>query len=125
MRKFVIVTGVLTAAVLLPSETLARNVQITGTHSRGELLGACQASGGSCGNCRGTSGSYHCHNLDSGTSVYCTSGGKCTGWVPARVQPGHGLGGILTPPNAGVKQTSTGQIRTTKSGAPTVGGKRR
>jgi len=44
MRKFVIITSVLAAAVLLPNETLARNVQISGTHSRGELLGACQAA---------------------------------------------------------------------------------
>lgn len=90
------------AFLLLPGMALAtQKVSISGTHSRAELKSQCDAVGGMCGNCGGTKGSYGCDNPDGGTSIGCTSAGKCTGWLPDRVSPGRGLGGILTPPAVG------------------------
>jgi hypothetical protein len=119
MRNLIVVALGLAAAGLFPNASWAlHKVSISGTHSRGELKGKCDAVGGSCGNCGGTKGSYGCDNPNAGTSISCTSGGKCTGWVPRSVPPGRGLGGILTPPTAGVKQTSGGQAGTRKGSVP-------
>jgi hypothetical protein len=120
MRNLTIIALGVVAAGLYPNASWAlHKVSITGTHSRGELKGKCDAVGGSCGNCGGTKGSYGCDNPNAGTSISCTSGGKCTGWVPRRVPPGRSLGGILTAPTAGVKETGGGQVSTKKFAAPT------
>jgi hypothetical protein len=76
-------------------EASARTINITGTVTRSRLFSACQANGGTCGNCRGTSGSYSCDATTSGTSVTCTSKGKCTGQVPDFYRGPHTLGEIL------------------------------
>ena len=76
-------------------EASARTINIAGTVSRSHLLAACQANGGTCGNCRGTSGGYTCGGTAAGTTVTCTSKGKCTGYVPDFYGGPHTLGGIL------------------------------
>jgi hypothetical protein len=123
MRNLIIVAiGLVTAGLFPNAASALHKVSIGGTHSRGELKAKCDAVGGSCANCGGKTGSYACDNPSAGTSVSCTSGGKCTGWVPRSVPPGRRLGGILTPPTAGVEQTGGGQAGTGtgagKSGVP-------
>jgi hypothetical protein len=91
------VVPILVAAIVFVScqEASARTVNISGTVSRSHLLAACKANGGMCGNCSGTSGSYSCDGTAAGTSVTCTSKGKCTGQVPDFYRGPHTLGGIL------------------------------
>ncbi len=58
---------------------LAEKVNLSGTHSRGEIKRACKG----VGTYHSTEGgSYGCINGEKGTSIKCSSDGKCTGSVP-------------------------------------------
>jgi hypothetical protein len=72
----------------------AKWVNITGTHTAGEIKGKCSVAGGdfSCpsNNCNN---GFRCDNTkNGGGKVTCGKDGKCIGSVPARTQPQSGLG---------------------------------
>ena len=113
-----VVPALFAAAVLASTSAYAyHKVSIGGTVSRGELLKDCEAIGGACGNCRGTTGDYSCTNTNTPagqeTNVICSSGGKCNGYVPRQSNPPHTISGILHPPS-GVK--TTGGAKSPKHG---------
>ena len=116
MRKksiAIIVPALFAAAVLVSTNASAyHKVSIGGPVSRGQLLKDCNAVGGLCGNCKGQSGGYSCTNPNNPggeTVVQCTSGGKCTGYIPRKGNPPHTIGGILHPPSGGVKSSGGNQ----------------
>lgn len=106
----VVVPALFVAAILVSTSASAyHKVSIGGTVSRGQLLKDCDAVGGLCGNCKGTTGAYSCTNTNNPggeTSVNCTSGGKCTGYVPRKSSPSHTIGGILHSP-VGIKSSGS------------------
>jgi hypothetical protein len=110
-RKYIamLVPAVFVAAVLASADAYAyHKVSIGGTVSRARLLKDCNAVGGLCGNCKGTSGDYSCTNTGNPggeTIVQCNSGGECNGYIPRESHPSHTLGGILRPPSAGIRST--------------------
>ena len=108
-KSIAIIVPALFAAVVLLSTTAAayHKVSIGGSVGRGQLLKDCNAVGGLCGGCKATTGTYSCTNTGNPggeTIVTCTSGGKCTGYVPRQSKPPHTIGGILHPPS-GIKSS--------------------
>lgn len=98
----IIVPSLLAAAVLASTDASATKVTISGTHSRWEIEQKCIVAGGQ-GYSNGYPGTYGC-KTSKGTSVDCSyATHKCTGTVPRRSPPSHGLGGILRPPSGGFK----------------------
>lgn len=105
---------VFAAVMMLPGIALAtKEVSIGGTVSRGQLKNDCAAVGGSY---TSTGGHYSCYNSKNDNLVYCTSNGKCTGWV-TRQAPSHTVSGILHSPS-GVK--TTGRATSPKHGVRRV-----
>lgn len=104
----VIVPALFAAAVFLSTDASATRVTISGTVSRTQLKKDCDAVGGACGNCSGTTGGYSCINIGpggKGQTVTCSAGGKCTGVTRRRSNPSHTIGGFLHPPSAGIKSS--------------------
>lgn len=98
MRNAVLVTAISSALALASGSALATKVQISGTHSPGEIQQACGAA------YSGTLNGYGCTKPCSGgtCSVECDRKTQtCTGYVP-RKGPAHPtIGGVLGPPLRG------------------------
>ena len=72
-----IAAGVVAGLCFLQHTASAGFKELSGTHSRSEVLQACQSSGGNFYNNDGGYGSYGC-TTDKG-NVNCNDKGKCTG----------------------------------------------
>jgi hypothetical protein len=84
---------VLAAMMLSPYAASARPIQISGTHSQGEIQNTCNSVGGTSYSNAAT-GTYGCSKGKN--VVACQSSGKCVGSVPRKSGPsGPTLGGVL------------------------------
>lgn len=78
---------------------MAKVVDISGTHSKGEIKKDCDAVGGFMVEGNGGKG-YGCFNYHKNTLVACTKNGQCQGFVPRKgKRSGNQLG-----TNAGVSR---------------------
>jgi hypothetical protein len=95
LHHFAIVVSTLLAGTLMvPVPAIAKNIAVSGTHSRSDIASHCAAAGGSFDE---AGGGYSCLSKDRGTTVSCTGNGKCRAQVPG-VRGGNviGLGSVMT-----------------------------
>ena len=82
MKNILRLSIVFLSFAVVATDGNARVIQISGTHSRGEIAAKCDAVGGEKGGTSAKHGGYTCDNFDKGTSVACNAKGHCTGYVP-------------------------------------------
>jgi hypothetical protein len=113
MRKSVVfLIPFMTAGFISSGASAATVVSLSGSHSRGDIKGHCDAIGGSATGGIGKGG-YGCMNGANGNSVSCDSHGHCKG-VVSRQTGGGGVRGTLAP-TAGANRTGGGS-NVTESG---------
>lgn len=120
MRKSIVfLIPFVTGGFISSGASAAKVVSISGSHSRGDIKGHCDAIGGSTIAGIGKGG-YGCYNGANGNSVNCDSKGHCKG-VVSRQTGGGGVRGTLAP-TAGANRTGGGSNVT--GGAMPTGGAR-
>jgi len=82
MSKLIRIATAAAVIGFMIGDASARTITISGTHTRSEIAGKCDAVGGVKVGTGASKGGFGCENLDKGTSVNCDAKGHCTGWVP-------------------------------------------